>query len=161
MQTRSENLDHHQSRIPNARGLYASPEAELIALAGNTGQMLTENTLRIIREALELRCVTMTEFLADVRSHFRNNILNPSGFLINRARYFHRLSRPATVALPPAPSEAAAIESCETCHGQQYVLEADAIQPCPQCSTQEFRRDWEAREEERANKIRAARARRG
>lgn len=88
---RSETLDHHQSRIPNARGLYASPEAELIALARNKGQVLSENTLRIIREALELRCVTMAEFLADVRPHFRNNILNPSGFLIDRARHFRRL----------------------------------------------------------------------
>jgi hypothetical protein len=96
MQMRSTNLDHHHQEglVGSAR---SSPEADLLALARSKGQPLTEHTLRLIRETLELRGVSLEAFVADVRPHFRNNILNPSGFLINRARRFHELARPAQV----------------------------------------------------------------
>jgi hypothetical protein len=153
MQTRRTNLDHHhQNNVFNERRPYSCPEAELIALARSKGQVLAENTLRIIRETLELRRVPFAEFVADVRPHFRNNILNPSGFLINRARQFHQLSRAAVESAPSTSVQSAAIEVCEVCKGQRYVLKESNIQPCPGCSTPEQRRDWEIKEAERARK---------
>src|SRR5258706_15684237 len=105
MQTRRTNLDHHhQTSVLNEKPVYSCPETELIALARSKGQVLAEHTLRIIRETLELRQVRLSEFVADARPHFRNNILNPSGFLINRARQFHQLSR---AAVDPEPSTSA------------------------------------------------------
>ena len=77
----------------------SSPEAELIALARSKGQALTANTLRTISDTLELRGVSLADFVANVRPHFRNNILNPSGFLIHCARDFKQLSHPATIAV--------------------------------------------------------------
>jgi hypothetical protein len=103
MQMRSTNLDHHHQEglVGSAR---SSPEADLLALARSKGQPLTEHTLRLIRETLELRGVSLEAFVADVRPHFRNNILNPSGFLINRARRFHELARPAQVRVAATTS---------------------------------------------------------
>lgn len=104
MQTRSTRLDHHhQEGIEKSPS--ASPEAELIALARVKGQLLTEHTLRLIRDSLELREVSLEAFVADVRPHFRNNILNPSGFLINRARRFYELSRPVQVRVSSGGDE--------------------------------------------------------
>src|ERR1700730_441205 len=101
MHMRRTNPDHHhQEGFPKPGPAYSSPEDELIALARSKGQVLTEPTLRHIRETLELREVSLAEFVSDARPHFRNNILNPSGFLINQARNFHRLSRPARVPVP-------------------------------------------------------------
>src|ERR1700693_5705874 len=114
MQTRRTSLNHHhQDRFANTTRERSSPEADLVALAQSKGQLLTEPTLRLIRENLELRGVTLDEFVADVRPHFRNNILNPSGFLIDRARHFHQLSRPAAVPVP-SPTVRPAI-SCGVC----------------------------------------------
>src|SRR5260370_10564569 len=104
MQTRRTHPDHHhQEGFAKAGLAYSSPEGELIGLARSKGEVLTEYALRLVRETLELRGVSLAEFAADVRPHFRNNILNPSGFLINRARYFHKVSRPAAVPVPPTP----------------------------------------------------------
>jgi RNA polymerase subunit RPABC4/transcription elongation factor Spt4 len=100
--------------------------------------------------------VTLNEFVADVRPHFRNNILNPSGFLIDRARRFHQLSRPASVPVQPTSVQAAATAVCGVCKGQKFVLTEKQIEPCPECSTAEFRRNWEIKEAERARKIRAS-----
>ena len=154
MQTRRTNPDHHhQQGLPNTK-LASSPEAELIALAHGKDQLLTEQTLRLIRDTLELRGVTLTEFVADVRTHFRNNILNPSGFLINRARRFQQLSRPAAVPVASASVQTSTKPVCEVCKGQKLVLSKKDIEPCPDCSTVEFRRTWEIKEAERARKIR-------
>jgi len=155
MQTRRTNLDPHQDGLPTTK-LAASAEAELIGLARSKGQFLTEHTLRLIRETLELRGVTLTEFVVDVRPHFRNNILNPSGFLIDRARRFHQLSQPAAVPVSSAPVQTGATVVCGACKGQQYVLTEKDIEPCRECSTAEFRREWEIKETERAQKIRAS-----
>jgi len=73
MQTRKENLDHHQVPFPKKEAEHSSPEAELIALAQSKHQVLAERTLQIIRETLELRGVSLSEFVADVRPHFRHN----------------------------------------------------------------------------------------
>lgn len=155
MQTRRTNLDHHhQERFVSTKPC-SSPEAELIALARARGQLLTEHTLRLIRDTLELRGVTLEEFIADVRAHFQNNIVNPSGFLINRARHFHQLSRPAAVPVPSTSAPAAAAAVCGECNGQKYVMKEKKIEPCSECSTPEFKREWEMKEAERAQKIRS------
>jgi hypothetical protein len=121
MQTRRTNLNHHQTTVLNEKRPYSCPEAELIALARSKGQVLAENTLRIIRETLELRGVGLPEFIADVRPHFRNNILNPSGFLINRARQFHHLSPAAVESVPSTSVQPPAIKGCEVCSGQRLA----------------------------------------
>src|SRR5882672_9372719 len=116
MQTRRTNPDHHhQKGFSNTTLERSSPEAELIALAHSKGQLLKEHTLRLIRETLELRGVTLDEFVADVRPHFRNNILNPSGFLIDRARRFHQLSRPAAAPVRSTPVQTVATAACGMC----------------------------------------------
>jgi len=121
MQTRRTSLNHHQVGIVNAARVRSGPEGELIALAKTKGQVLTEHTLRLIRDTLELRGVALDDFVADIRPHFRNNILNPSGFLIDRARRFHQLSRPA----PPVPlprAKEATTTACGACKGQTFIL---------------------------------------
>jgi hypothetical protein len=86
--------------------------------------------------------MALDDFIADVRPHFLNNILNPSGFLINRARRFHELSRPAAVSISSTPVVAAATQVCGACKGQNYILTEKEIQPCSECTTAEFRKDW-------------------
>jgi hypothetical protein len=159
MQTRRTNLDHHHQESCLSTGLGGlSPEAELIALARGKGQLLTEHTLRLIRDTLELRGVTLAEFVTDVRLHFRNAIRNPSGFLINRARHFGTLSRPAVA--PPAAATApkhAEVDRGDACKGDRLVIKDQQIQPCPKCSTPEFRREWLQREAERERRASAFR----
>ena len=156
MQTRRTNLDHHhQGLFLNKEVEHFSPEAELIALARSKGQVLAQRTLQIIRDTLELRGVSLAEFVADVRPHFRNNILNPSGFLIDRARHFHALSQPAVVRVPPKSTPETAAPHCGSCNGQRLVIKDKKIQPCPQCSTPEFRKEWEMKEAERARNMRS------
>jgi hypothetical protein len=156
MQTRRTNPDHHhQKGFPNTK-LPSSPQADLIALAQGKGQVLTENTLRLIRDTLELRGVTLAEFVADVRPHFRNNILNPRGFLIDRARRFHQLSRAAAVPVYSTLLQPETTAVCGKCKGQKYVATEKDIEPCPECSTAEFRKMWEIKQAERAQKIRAS-----
>jgi hypothetical protein len=151
MQTRSTRSDHHhQGSALNEKPASSCLEAELIALARSKGQVLAEHSLRIVLEALELRGVALRDFVEDVRPHFRNNILNPSGFLINRARQFHRLSRPAST---PAPVQSAAMNLCGMCKGQKYVISENAVEPCPECSTPEFQKEWEAKQAERERKL--------
>jgi hypothetical protein len=122
MQTRSTNADHHHQGNVDRKSARSSPEAELIALARGKGQLLTQHTLMLIQDALELRGVSLEVFVADVRPHFRNNILNPSGFLINRARRFHELSRPAPVRAPSAIASGdgdyrlPCVQGAEICH---------------------------------------------
>jgi len=43
MQTRKENLDHHQVPFPKKEAEHSSPEAELIALAQSKHQVLAEH----------------------------------------------------------------------------------------------------------------------
>jgi hypothetical protein len=154
MQTRRTNLNHHhQERFVHRTRECSGPEAELIALAQRKGQVLTEHTLRLIRDTLELRGVTLDEFVVDVRPHFRNNIVNPSGFLIDRARHFQKLSRPAVVPISSTTAAPTRIEVCGGCKGQKLILTEKEFQPCPECSTAEFRREWQAKEAARARRI--------
>jgi hypothetical protein len=146
MQTRRTNTDHHHQ--PKVFAL--PPKAELIGLARGKGQVLTEYTFNLIRDTLELRGVSLEDFVADVRPHFRNNILNPSGFLVDRARRCHQLSRAAVA--PALSLPAAETKKCSGCDGQRYVIGSRDIEPCPECSTPEFRTEWEIREKERARK---------
>jgi len=149
MQTRRTSPDHHhQERVLASN----PPEAELIALARSKGQMLAERTLASIRDTLELHRVTLAEFVADVRPHFRNNILNPSGFLIDRARHFSALSRPAVIRATPGPIPEPKIPPCGACKGQKLVMVDNSIAPCPECATAEFRKVWEIKEAERARR---------
>ena len=157
MRTRRANLNHHHQDRSMTTSVCPGPVAELIALAQSKGQALTEHTLRLIRDTLELRRVILDAFVVDVRPHFRNNILNPSGFLIDRARRFQPLSRPAVVAVASTPVESTAT-ACGACKGQKFLLTEKEIKPCPECSTAEFRRNWEAKEAARANRIASEKA---
>jgi hypothetical protein len=148
MQTRSTNPDHHHQEGFVGGSGRSSPEAELISLARGKGQSLTEHSLMLIRDSLELRGVSLEAFVAHVRPHFRNNILNPSGFLINRARRFHELARPAHVRAA-SKSLGTATELCANCKGQKFVIGDRKIEPCPVCSTAEFRQAWDLKEAER------------
>lgn len=159
MQTRRMYPDHHQSPLLTKEVRHLSSEAELIALARGKGQVLAERTLQIIRETLELRGICLKDFLEDVRPHFRNNILNPSGFLINRARHFLQVSRPAVAADHPERGASGSAHEpvtkiCTICNGQKYVITDQQIAPCPECSTPEFRTAWELKEVERAKRAR-------
>ena len=127
---------------------FDSPEAELIALALSKGQTLTATSLRSIREALELRGVALKRFVESVRPHFQNNITNPSGFLISRARNVRALMEPAESPKPPPKLE----DRCAHCwgpKGQGLITDGSAIIPCPVCSTPEFREDFAAKEAKR------------
>lgn len=147
MQTRRTTTPdhHHQDGFINAGLACSSPEGELIALARSKHQVLTEPTLRLIRETLELKGISLAVFVTDVRPHFRNNILNPSGFLISHAHHFHQVSRPARVPASQGPARAAgasasiqpAEDVCEACKGEKYIMENHEIRPCPGCSTPE------------------------
>ena len=159
MQTRRTNLNHHhQEGFLNRARECSGPEADLIALAQSKGQILTEHTLRLIRDTLELRGVTLDVFVIDVRPHFRNNILNPSGFLIDRARRFVHLSRPAVVPISSTAVATDLMVACVGCKGEKFVLAENEIKPCPECSTAEFRRDWQAKEAARARRIASEKA---
>jgi len=154
MQTRSTTDHHHQlssskdSPIDRATpGVSATPEAELIALARSKGQELANATLQRVKETLELQGVRLEEFVKIIRPHFRHQIRNPSGFMISFARDFHVRSRPATASAPPPPPTRA--DRCESCGGEGLVTDDDDIRPCPKCSTPEFRRAWEIKEEAR------------
>lgn len=166
MQTRRTNLDHHHQEGfpkegfppgPSSSRLFSTPEAELIALARSKGQTLTENTLRLIRDTLELRGITPEDYLVAVRPHFRNAIRNPSGFLINFARNFFSLSRPAVAPPGSQPVKGADTDRCEFCKGQRLVIQNRQFEPCPKCSTPEFRQEWQQREAERERRARAFR----
>jgi hypothetical protein len=130
-----------------------SPEGELADLVRGKGQTLTGSALRSIKESLELRGVSVAEFAADVRPHFRNNLLNPIGFLIDRARRFHELSRPAIARTAPSSERAAEPNDCRRCSGQRLMLIRNRIEPCPDCSTLEFQMEWEAKEADRARRV--------
>jgi hypothetical protein len=101
--TNQEDQSHHHKEILKAGLNSQPPETELISLANAKGQTLTADTLRSIKEALELQGVTLEEFVACIRPHFQRGILNPSGFLISRARNFYSLSSPAVPPPQPAP----------------------------------------------------------
>jgi hypothetical protein len=154
MQTRRTSPDHHHQEGFAKTGLaYSSPDSELIALGRSKGQVLTEHTLRLIRDTLELRGVSLQEFVSDVRPHFRNNILNPSGFLIDRARRFHQVSHLARAPVADGPVQASG-ETCGACNREKYVMIDHKIRPCDECSTPEFMRQWEMKEAGRAKKAR-------
>jgi hypothetical protein len=149
MQTRRTSLDHHHQDDVVEKSACSSPEAELISLARGKGQLLTAHTLTHIRALLELRGVSLEAFVTDARPHFRNNILNPSGFLINRARRFHELSRPAQVRVPTPSIREMTTGGYAACKGQNFIITERNIEPCPECSTAEFRQAWEVKEAER------------
>jgi len=168
MQTRRTNLDHHhqegfpkegfgKENSPPRPFSTPTPEAELIALARSKGQILAEKTLRLIRETLELRGISLENYVATVRPHFRNAIHNPSGFLINFARNFGTLSRPATAPSTSTPAKQPDKELCDICKGQCLVIQNKQFEPCPKCSTPEYRQEWQQREADRERRARACR----
>ena len=124
----SSSSHHHHQNNPKPDS-FLNPEAELISLARSKGQVLTANTLRIIRECIELRGVTLHEFVEAVRPHFKNAINNPSGFLINFARKSHLESQPAVA--PAAPIRIRVTNSCEECHDDGLVLLRRSDQALP------------------------------
>jgi hypothetical protein len=152
MQTRRTSSDHHhQAGFKNTGLACSSPEGELIALARSKRQVLTEPTLRLIRETLELNGVSLAAFVADVRPHFRNNILNPSGFLVNRARCFHQVSRPARVSVASGPIQPAE-DICQAARERNTSWKTARSDRVCDVQPPESRRQWEMKEGERAKK---------
>jgi hypothetical protein len=43
------------------------------------------------------------------------------------------------------------------CKGQKYIIQKSNLQPCPTCSTAEFRREWEMKEGGTSAKAKAVR----
>jgi hypothetical protein len=99
-----------------------------------------------MKETLEIQGVGLEQFVKIIRPHFRHQIRNPSGFMISFARDFHERSRPA---MSPAPQPSRCADPCDSCGGQTLVMDDNDIKPCPKCSTPEFRRLWEIKEEAR------------
>jgi hypothetical protein len=162
MHNKRTNPHHHQEKDLKGvlnRQTTMTPEGELIALAKAKGQTLTWNTLRVIKEVLELQRVTLEDFVNCVRPQFRNRITNPSGFLIDFARKFHLLSTPASPPPPPASASSSrpprAADRCDVCRGEGLVLQRDGIVPCPKCSTPESRQEWDRKETEREQRANA------
>jgi len=106
VQTRRTSLNHHHQERFVKSAERSGPEAELIALARSKGQILTEHTLRLIRDTLELVEWRLTISLQMFGRSSETISSTPSGFLIDRARRFHRLTRPAVA--PPKSAQAAA-----------------------------------------------------
>ena len=158
---RKDTDHHHQKKESKGVRLLQTaqtPEGELIALAKSKNQILTAHTLRIIKECLELKGVTLAEFVEWVRPHLQRGIHNPSGFLISSARTFRQVSAPASPPPPAATALSATGPRCSECAGQGLILKKDGIVPCPNCSTPESRREWERKEQEHQRRAEAFRA---
>ncbi len=62
------------------------------------------------------------------------------------------MSQPAVVPISPSTAgRGHPTEVCGMCKRQKFLLTDKAIEPCPKCSTAEFRLDWQAKEAARAD----------
>ncbi len=144
------------SPLSGLRTSFNSPEEELIAFAQGKGQPLTRAVLQGVLEALELRGVTLERFVDAIRTQFGNNIKNPAGFLLDRARKIRSL---LDAAVPPAAAlkAPASEDRCECCGGTRgcgLIRAAEGIVPCPACASPGFRAEFSEKEARR--RIRSA-----
>jgi hypothetical protein len=121
---------------------YASPDEELKAIyAAKTGRPITFEVLDAIRLNLELACVPMSDFVAEVKKHARNEWRIPAGFLRDLSRHFR--SKTQTAGSPVTAAEAAEKKyQCPQCRsrvrGEGAVLDVHGkAVPCV-CATEEY-----------------------
>lgn len=137
--------------LSEPRTFFDSPEEELIAFAEGKGQPLTRSALQSIREALELRGVTLERFVDAIRPQFGNKIKNPAGFLLDRARKVRGIldaARPPNVP-PKAHASEDRCEECGEIPGRGLIRASGGISPCPTCATPEFRAEFSEKEAQR------------
>jgi hypothetical protein len=127
---------------------YASPEAELKAIyLTKAGEPITISLLDAIRVNLETTGVSMADFAAEVKKHFRGDWRNPPGFLRDLSKRFRSKTRPA--AAPVTAEEAEARDyQCQLCHSrvprQGAILRGGQSLPCA-CAGLEWIAEMRAR----------------
>jgi Helix-turn-helix domain len=144
------------SPLSGPRTSFNSPEEELMAFAQGKRQPLTRAVLQGVLEALELRGVTLERFVGAIRTQFGNNIKNPAGFLLDRARKIRSLLDAAVppAAAPKAPASEDRCESCGGARGRGLIRAAEGIVPCTTCASPGFRAEFSEKEARR--RIRSA-----
>ncbi len=110
---------------------YATPEDWLKAIVRyKTGHDIPQSDLLWIKECLELRAVSVQQYVAEVRQHVRNPWKNPIGLLKAFAKDFRRRTRPSSPPVTQDQVEAQA-RKCPCSHG--YIDPALRI-ACKNCN---------------------------
>jgi hypothetical protein len=121
---------------------YTSPEDELKAIfQSKTGEPMTIDVLSSIRSNVELRLVSMDDFVLEVRKHAKNDWRNPPGFLRDLSKRFRAKTRPASAPVTAAEAEEKNYR-CPHCssrvRGEGAILDAnDKPAPCS-CASPEY-----------------------
>ncbi len=121
---------------------YASSEDELKAIfQSKTGEPMTIDVLSSIRSNLELRLVSMDDFVLEVRKHAKNDWRNPPGFLRDLSKRFRAKTRPASAPVTAAEAEEKNYR-CPHCssrvRGEGAILDANG-NPAPcSCASPEY-----------------------
>jgi hypothetical protein len=120
---------------------YASPEDELKAIyLGKAGEPITIALLDAIRLNLEMKGVSPSDFVAEVRKHAANEWRNPAGFLRDLSKRFRAKTRAATGPVTAAEDDARKYQ-CPICHSRTPGVGAVLIDgksvPCS-CASPEY-----------------------
>jgi hypothetical protein len=132
------------------------PEQKLSALFEQNHDLLTDETLRVIRETLELRGVTIADFVKELAPRLKPNgsIRSATAIALAFAKKFGSKTTPARISRMQKPEK----PKCPTCHttdtGRGLVFSDDGLTfvPCPACATPEFKLESAANEAERASR---------
>ncbi len=122
--------------------IYASAEDELKAIYLNkTGEAMSVELLQLIRADLEVRSVTVSEFVTAVKKHTGNRWTNPAGFLRNFSKNFRSKTRSVTDPVTAAEAEERNYK-CPSCgsrvRGEGLLLDSgQKAKPCP-CASPEY-----------------------
>jgi hypothetical protein len=123
-------------------GLYASPEDELKAIyQSKSGEPITIDVLSAIRSNLELRGVSLDDFVLEVRKHAKNDWRNPAGFLRDLSKRFRAKTRSACAPVTAAEAEEKNYR-CPHCssrvRGEGVILDGNGkLAPCS-CASPEY-----------------------
>ena len=126
------------------------PEYTLQRLFEANGDVLTSDTLRKLRENLEVRGVSLSEFATEAKRRLKPNghIVSATAIALDLAKKFRSKSTPAQMPHAPKPEK----PKCPTCGcepGRGLVLSGNRVVPC-ECATPEYRAEFAAKEAERA-----------
>jgi len=131
---------------------FPTPEHELQALFEKNGAVLTQKTLRVIREQLEIRSVFFSDYVAEARKRLTcsNVMRSVDAIAIALAKNWASTTRPAVMPDTPPP-EKAKCKRCFNAQGNGVVMNAtgDGFETCPDCSTVEWIAEFWQREETR------------
>ena len=123
-------------------GPYASPEDELKAIyLKKSGERITIAVLDAIRMNLELKGVSMADFVEEVHKHAHNEWRNPAGFLRDLSSRFRAKTLKASPPITAAEAEEKNYK-CEFCgsrvRGEGALIRPNnKIEPC-QCASPEY-----------------------